>query len=58
MTRAVAPLGRLDAVLAPEKPGFDYWPQHVRYVVDKVASGRIFLKVLQIPSWFHCTHTP
>ena len=33
MTRAVARLGRLDAVLAHETPEFDYWPVHVRYVV-------------------------
>jgi hypothetical protein len=39
MTRAVTRLGRLDAVLVPHKPGFDYWSAHVRYVVDKVASG-------------------
>lgn len=48
MTRAVARLGRLDAVLAPEKPGFDYWSVHVRYVVNKIASGKILLGVLQI----------
>jgi hypothetical protein len=46
MTRAVARLGRLDAVLALQKPEFDYWPEYVRYVVDKVESGHIFLKVL------------
>jgi len=48
MTRVVARLGRLDAVLAPVKPGINYWPVHVRYVVDKFASGQILLGVLQI----------
>jgi hypothetical protein len=48
MTRAVARLGRLDAVLAPEKPGFDYGPVHVRYVVGKLASGQFLLGVFQI----------
>jgi hypothetical protein len=41
LKRAVARLRRLDAVLSTEKPGFDYCPVHVRFVVDKVALGQI-----------------
>ena len=43
----LARLRRLHAVLTTQKPGFDYWPVHVRVVVDRVTSGQIFLSELQ-----------
>jgi hypothetical protein len=49
----------LVAGLSPRKPGFDPRSVHVRFVMDKVALGQVFLPVLRfppvsvIPSVFH-----
>lgn len=48
LKRAVERLRRLDVVLSTENTGFDYCPVHVRFTVDKVALGQIFLGVLQL----------
>jgi hypothetical protein len=48
---AVPWLRRLVAGLSPRRPGFDPGSVHVGFVVDKVALGQIFPRVL----WFsHC----
>ena len=43
LVRAVPWLRRLVAGLSPRRPGFDPGPVHVRFVVDKVALGQVFL---------------
>jgi hypothetical protein len=40
-------LRRLAAGLPPRRPGFDPGLVHVRFVVDKVALGQVFLRVLR-----------
>jgi hypothetical protein len=44
---AVPWLRRLVAGLPPRRPGFDPGPDHVGFVVDKVALGQVFLRVLR-----------
>ena len=46
-----APLRRLVTGLPPRRPGLDYWPVHVRFVVDKVALEQVFLLVIIIQSF-------
>jgi hypothetical protein len=46
--KAVPWLKRLVAGLSPRKAGFGFWSVHVGFVVDKVALGQVFLRVL----WF------
>jgi hypothetical protein len=52
----------LVAGLSPRSPGFDYRPVHMIFVVNKVAMGCVFLRLLQyisidiIPPMFH-THS-
>ena len=48
MTKAVPWLRRLVAGLSPLRPGFDPGSVHVGFVVDKVALGQVFPRVL----WF------
>ena len=56
---AVPWLRRLVAGLPPRMPGFDPGSVHVEFVVDKVALGQVFLRVLRfspvnfIPPVFH-----
>jgi len=51
-------LRRLVAGLSPRRPGFAPGSVHVGFVVDKVALGQVFLRVLRfspvsiIPPWF------
>jgi hypothetical protein len=45
--KAVPWLRRLVAGLSPRRPGFDPKSVQVGYVVDKVALGQVFLRVLQ-----------
>jgi hypothetical protein len=45
--RAVPWLRRLAAGLPPRRPGFDPGSVHVGFVVDKVARGQVFLRVLR-----------
>jgi hypothetical protein len=51
-----------DASLPPRRPGFDPGSVHVGFVVDKVALGQVFLRVLRffpvsfIPSVLHNNH--
>jgi hypothetical protein len=40
-------LRRLVAGLSPRKPGFDPGSVHAEFVVDKVALGQVFLRVLR-----------
>lgn len=40
---------RLVPDLSPQRPKFDPRPFHVRFVVDKVALGRVFLRVPHFP---------
>ena len=35
------------ASLSPRRPGFDSSPIHVRFVIDRVALGQVFLRILQ-----------
>jgi hypothetical protein len=44
---AVPWLRRLAAGLPPGRPGFDPGPVHVGFVVDKVALGQVFPRVLR-----------
>jgi hypothetical protein len=52
---------QLAADMSPRRPGFDYSPVHVRFVANKVAMSRVFLRLRQffpndiIPSMIH-TH--
>jgi hypothetical protein len=58
---AVPWLRRLIAGLSPRRPGFDSGSVHVGFVVDKVALGQVFLRVLRfspvsfIPPVLHYT---
>jgi hypothetical protein len=45
--KAVTWLRRLVGGLSPRKPGFDPGSVHVGFVVDKMALGQAFLRVLQ-----------
>jgi hypothetical protein len=45
--KAVPWLRRLVACLPPRRPGFDPGSVHVGFVVDKVALGQVFLRVLR-----------
>jgi hypothetical protein len=47
--KAVPWLSRLVAGLSPRRPGFDPGSVHVRFVVDKVALGQVFLRVVGFP---------
>jgi hypothetical protein len=47
--QAVPRLRRLVAGLSPRRPGFDPGSVHVRFVVDKVALGQGFLRVVGFP---------
>jgi hypothetical protein len=38
------------ASLSPRRPGFDSRPIHVRFVIDRVALGQVFLRILQFLS--------
>jgi hypothetical protein len=40
---------RFVAGLSPRRPGFDPGSVHVGFVVDKVALGQVFLRVLGFP---------
>ena len=55
--RTVPWLRRLVAGFSPRRPGFDPVSVHVGFVVDKVALGRVFLRVFLpvnfIPPVFH-----
>jgi hypothetical protein len=42
-------LRRLVAGLSPRRLGFDPGSVHVRFVVDKVALGQVFLRVVGFP---------
>jgi hypothetical protein len=59
--KAVPWLRRLVAGLSPRKPGFDPGSVHVGFVVDKVALGQVFPRVLRsspvnfIPPVLHST---
>jgi hypothetical protein len=46
--KAVPWLKRLVARLSPRRPGFGLGSVHVGFVVDKVALGQVFLRIL----WF------
>jgi hypothetical protein len=46
-SRAVPWLRRLAPGLPPRRPGFDPGSVHVGFVVDKVALGQVFLRVLR-----------
>jgi hypothetical protein len=46
---AVPRLRRSGAGLSPRRPVFDTRSVHVRFVVDEVALGQIFLPVLRFP---------
>jgi hypothetical protein len=46
-TMAVPWLRRLVADLSPQRPGFDPGSAHVGFVVDKLALGQVFLRVLR-----------
>jgi hypothetical protein len=58
-TVAVPWLRRLVAGFSPRRSGFDPGSVHVEFVVDKVALGQVFLRVLRfspvnfIPPVFH-----
>lgn len=39
----------LAAVPLSQRPGFNPRPIHVRFIVDKVALGQVFLRVLRFP---------
>jgi hypothetical protein len=57
---AVPWLRRLVAGLSPRRPGFDPGSVHVRFVVDKVALGQVFLRVVSCPlsiSFYWCSIT-
>ena len=45
--QAVPWLRRLVAGLSPRRPGFDLGSVHVGFVVDKVALGQIFPRILR-----------
>jgi hypothetical protein len=45
---AVPWLRRLVAGLSPRRPGFNPGPVHVGFMVDKVALGQVFLRVLRL----------
>jgi hypothetical protein len=47
--RAVPWLRRLVAGLSLRRPGFDPGSFHVGFVVDKVALGQVFLRVIGFP---------
>jgi hypothetical protein len=47
MDEVVPWLRRLAAGLPPRRPGFDLGSVHVGFVVDKVALGQVFLRVLR-----------
>jgi hypothetical protein len=47
--QAVPWLRRLVASLSPRRPGFDPGSVHVRFVVDKVALGQFFLRIVGFP---------
>jgi len=54
--RAVPWLRRLVAGLSPRRPGFAPGSVHVGFVVDKVALGQVFLRVLRFsPVNIHST---
>jgi hypothetical protein len=46
---AVPWLRRLVAGLSPRRPGLDPRSVHVRFVVDKVALGQVFLRDVGFP---------
>jgi hypothetical protein len=53
-------LGRLVAGLSPRRPGFDPGSVHVGFVVDKVALGLVFPRVLRFSlsvSFHRCSIT-
>jgi hypothetical protein len=45
--RAVSWLSRLVAGLSSRRPGFAHGSSHEGFVVDKVALGQVFLRILQ-----------
>jgi len=51
---------RFIAFLPPRRTGFDSMSVHLRFVMDKVAWGRVFLRVLQftLSVSFHQCYTP
>jgi hypothetical protein len=52
-------LRRLAAGLPPRRPGFNPGSVHVGFMVDKVALGQVFLRVLRVfPCQFHSTGAP
>jgi hypothetical protein len=55
---AVPWLRRLVAGLSPRRPGFDPGSVHVGFVVDKVALGQVFPRVLRFSCQFHSTGAP
>jgi hypothetical protein len=48
-------LRRLVAGLSPRRPAFATRSVHVGFVVDKVALGQVFLRVLVFPYQYHST---
>jgi hypothetical protein len=58
MSRAVPWLRRLVVGLPPRRPGFDPGSVHVGFVVDKVALGQVFPRVLRFSRQFHSTGSP
>jgi hypothetical protein len=53
---AVPCLRSLDSDLSPRRPGFAPGSVHVGFVVDKVALGQVFLRVLRFSlSVYHST---
>jgi hypothetical protein len=56
MLRAVPWLRRLVIDLSPRRPVFEPGSMHVGFVVDKVALGQVFLRVLRFfPCQYHST---
>ena len=46
------------ADLSPLTPAFDPRSVHVRFVVDKMAPGQVFLPVLRISCQYRCSNAP
>jgi hypothetical protein len=53
LKKAMPWLRRLVTGLSPQRPGFDPGSVHVRFVVDKVAVGQVFLFGFPLPVSFH-----
>jgi hypothetical protein len=51
-------MGQADTGLSPRRLGFHLMSVHMRFVVDKVALGQVFIGASRFSPQYHSTNTP